>query len=98
MPMNLQNLQLRSLVREDNTLELSLHEYQMPAPGPDEVIVRVEATPLNPSDLALLLGPADIGSARVSGSPATTGGHGRHPGDVHKNDHCETGSVPAGWQ
>jgi NADPH:quinone reductase-like Zn-dependent oxidoreductase len=62
-------LQLRSLIREDNTLELSLHEYQMPEPGPDEVIVRVEATPLNPSDLALLLGPADIGSARVSGSP-----------------------------
>lgn len=66
--MSLQNLQLRSLVRADNTLELSLHEYALPQPGPDEVIVRVEATPLNPSDLALLLGPADIGSLRVSGS------------------------------
>ncbi len=67
--MSLQNLQLRSLVKADNTLELSLHEYAMPQPGPDEVIVRVEATPLNPSDLALLLGPADIGSLRVSGGP-----------------------------
>ena len=66
--MNMQNLQLRSLVREDNTLELSLVEVEMPEPCPDEVIVRVEATPLNPSDLALLLGPADISSARVSTS------------------------------
>jgi len=67
--MNLKNLQLRSLVKEDNTLELSLLETAVPDPGPDEVIVRVEATPLNPSDLALLLGPAVISSARVSGSP-----------------------------
>jgi len=66
--MNMQNLQLRSLVRQDNTLELSLLEIDMPEPGPDEVIVSIEATPLNPSDLALLLGPADISSARVSGS------------------------------
>ena len=69
MPPKLLNLQLRSLVREDSTLELSLLEIEMPEPGPEEVIVRVEATPLNPSDLALLLGPADISSARVNGSP-----------------------------
>ena len=67
--MNLQNLQLRSLVKEDNTLELSLLEIETPEPGPNEVVVRVEATPLNPSDLALLLGPAVVSSARVSGSP-----------------------------
>ena len=67
--MSLTNLQLRSLVREDNTLELSLVESDMPKPGPDEVIVRVEATPLNPSDLALLLGTADISTASASGTP-----------------------------
>jgi len=61
--------QLRSLIREDNTLELSLTEVEMPAPGPDEVLVRVEAAPLNPSDLALLLGPADLSTLRVSGTP-----------------------------
>jgi NADPH2:quinone reductase len=66
--MNPQNLQLRSLVTADNKLELSLVEIEVPEPGPDEVIVKVEATPLNPSDLALLLGPADISSARLSGS------------------------------
>jgi len=65
----MKNLQLRSLITQDNTLELTLIESDLPEPGPDEVIVRVEATPLNPSDLALLLGPAVISSARVSGSP-----------------------------
>ena len=68
MSMNPQNLQLRSMVTADNKLELSLVEIEVPEPGPDEVIVKVEATPLNPSDLALLLGPADISSARLSGS------------------------------
>ena len=66
--MALQGLQLRSLVTPDNKLELSLAEVDIPEPGPNEVIVRVEATPLNPSDLALLLGPADISTARVSGT------------------------------
>jgi NADPH2:quinone reductase len=61
-------LQLRSLVKEDNTLELSLVEMEFPQPGPDEVLVRVEATPINPSDLALLIGPADITTARAGGT------------------------------
>lgn len=61
-------LQLRSLVKKDNTLELSLVDVDVPEPGPDEVVVRIEATPLNPSDLALLLGPADMTTARASGS------------------------------
>lgn len=60
--------QLRSLVKDDATLELSLVDVEIPDPGPDEVIVRVEATPLNPSDLALLFGPADMSTARVSGT------------------------------
>jgi NADPH:quinone reductase-like Zn-dependent oxidoreductase len=62
-------LQLRSLVKEDNTLELSLAEVAVPEPGPDEVLVRVEATPLNPSDLALLFGPADMTTAVAGGTP-----------------------------
>lgn len=61
-------MQLRSLVTQDNTLELSLAEVAMPEPGPNDVIVKIEATPLNPSDLALLLGPADISTARQSGT------------------------------
>lgn len=62
-------LQVRSLVKDDNTLEVSLAEVEFPEPGPDEVLVRVDATPINPSDLALLVGPADPASFRVSGTP-----------------------------
>jgi len=61
-------LQLRSLIKEDNTLELSLVELPIPQPGDDEVVVRVDATPINPSDLALLVGPADMTTASVSGT------------------------------
>lgn len=67
--MTTSGLQLRSLVKDNNTLELSLVEVETPEPGPDEILVRMEAAPLNPSDLALLFGPADMTTAKVSGSP-----------------------------
>jgi NADPH2:quinone reductase len=68
-------LQLRSLVKSSGELELSLARIPIPQPGPDEVLVRIEAAPINPSDLGLLLGPADISAAKVSGtdeSPVVT--------------------------
>jgi NADPH:quinone reductase-like Zn-dependent oxidoreductase len=61
-------LQLRSLIKDSGELELSLQTVEIAPPGPDEVVVRVEATPINPSDLGLLIGPADVGAARLSGS------------------------------
>ena len=61
-------LQLRSTVKEDHTLEITLVDMAVPDPGPDEVLVQVEAAPLNPSDLALLFGPADMTTMRVSGT------------------------------
>src|ERR1700719_1370470 len=61
-------LQLRSLVRADQTLELFLDTVPVPAPGPDEVVIRVEAAPLNPSDMGLLFGGADMAAAVASGS------------------------------
>ncbi|WP_213956433.1 zinc-binding dehydrogenase [Variovorax sp. dw_954] len=61
-------LQLRSMVRQDAMLELSLVSLAIPDPAPDEVVIRVEASPLNPSDLALLLAGADINSAQASGT------------------------------
>ena len=61
-------LQLRSLVRSSGELEVTLHDVPVPEPGPDEVLVRIEATPINPSDLGLLFGPADLGTLQVSGS------------------------------
>jgi NADPH:quinone reductase-like Zn-dependent oxidoreductase len=61
-------LQLRSLVTKGGELQLSLAEVPVPKPGPDEVVVCIEAAPINPSDLGLLLGPADIATAKVSGA------------------------------
>src|SRR5579872_669535 len=61
-------LQLRSLVRPDQTLELSLDLVPVAEPGPDEVVIRVEAAPLNPSDMGLLFGGADMAAAEASGS------------------------------
>lgn len=61
--------ELRSTASADGTLRLSLDEVTLDAPGADEVIVRVEAAPINPSDLGLLLGPADLATMTASGSP-----------------------------
>jgi NADPH:quinone reductase-like Zn-dependent oxidoreductase len=61
-------LQLRSLIKKSGELEISLHNVPTPEPGPDEVVVRIEATPINPSDLGLLVGPADLSTIRASGT------------------------------
>jgi NADPH:quinone reductase-like Zn-dependent oxidoreductase len=61
-------LQLRSLISKDGALELSLAKVDVPEPGPDQVVVKVEASPINPSDLGLLLGPADMASFKSTGS------------------------------
>ena len=69
-------LQLRSLIKPEGVLELSLVSVPTPEPGPDEVIVRVEASPLNPSDLGLLFGGADMTAADSFGDCGHAGGHG----------------------
>jgi len=61
-------LQLRSLVKTSGELELSLAKVPIPKPAADEILVRFEATPINPSDLGLLLGPADLSTAEVAGA------------------------------
>ncbi|QND70981.1 zinc-binding dehydrogenase [Tardiphaga robiniae] len=61
-------LELRSLIKSSGELEISLQQVAIPAPGPDEVVVRIEAAPINPSDLGLLLGAADPASVKISGS------------------------------
>jgi len=61
-------LQLRSTIRKGGTLELSLASVPVPRPKDDEVLVRVEASPINPSDLGSLFGAADLASLQTSGS------------------------------
>jgi NADPH:quinone reductase len=61
-------LQLRSTITADGTLELSLADVEIPQPREDEVLVRVEAAPINPSDLGLLFGAADMSTVRSVGS------------------------------
>ena len=59
-------LQLRSLVKSNGELELSLVAIPTPKPGADEVVVRVEAAPINPTDIFLLLGAADLATLEAS--------------------------------
>jgi NADPH:quinone reductase len=62
-------LQLRSTVKKEGILELSLARVPTPEPKAGEVVVRVEASPINPSDLGLLLAGADMATAKASGTP-----------------------------
>src|SRR6202047_319842 len=61
-------LQLRSLIRKSGELEISLVNVPIGEPSADEVVVRVEASPINPSDLGLLVGAADMTTAKASGT------------------------------
>lgn len=61
-------LQIRSQITADAQLRVWLERVPMPRPGPDEVLVRVQATPINPSDMGLLFGAADLGTARQEGT------------------------------
>lgn len=64
----LTGLELRSTVSSGARLTLSLEPVALDPPDPDEVIVRVEAAPINPSDLGLLLGPADMATLQLRGT------------------------------
>jgi NADPH:quinone reductase len=61
-------LELRTLVTSTGSVEISLEEVPVPEPDPNEVVVRVEAAPINPSDLGLLFAGADVTGATVSGA------------------------------
>jgi NADPH:quinone reductase len=60
------NTTMLTLATEGGQLEVSLAALPMPEPKDHEVLVRVQATPINPSDLGLLFGAADMSTARAS--------------------------------
>ena len=64
--------QLRSLVKASGELEVSLISQTTPTPAANEVVIRIEATPINPSDLGLLFGAADLSTIKVSSGANAT--------------------------
>ena len=62
-------LQLRSCILPEGRLELRLLPVPLPTPAEDEVLIRIEATPINPSDIGLLLGAADLATLQAGGTP-----------------------------
>ena len=72
-------LQLLSTVQPDGLLSLHLQPQPLPRPAEHEVLIRIEATPINPSDIGLLLGPADLGTLQAAGTPQAPMLHGRVP-------------------
>jgi NADPH2:quinone reductase len=61
-------LQSRSLVNEWGELELSFANVAIPRPGPEDVLVRIDAAPINPSDVGLMFDAADLSTASRSGT------------------------------
>ena len=69
----MKTMQMQSCVHENGTVECTLVEVKVPEPGPDEVVVAIEAAPINPSDLGLMFGAADLSTVRATerdGQPA----------------------------
>jgi len=67
-PIPATTLEIRSTVNDDGAVTLAMSRADVPAPGPDEVVVRIEAAPINPSDLGMLLAGADPDSADSAGT------------------------------
>ncbi|MEO9254225.1 MAG: zinc-binding dehydrogenase [Tepidiformaceae bacterium] len=61
-------LQIRSIIKPEGVVELSLVSVETPTPAADEVVVRIEASPLNPSDMGLFFGGADMTRAEATGT------------------------------
>ena len=67
-PLPRTGLQLRSKIDRSGQLELSLVSVDTPAPASDEVVIQVQAAPINPSDIGLLFGAADLRALSASGA------------------------------
>ena len=69
----MKTIQMQSCVHGNGTVECTLVEIELPEPGPDDVVVEIEAAPINPSDLGLMFGAADMSTLRAAerdGQPA----------------------------
>ena len=57
--------QIKSKISKEGLLTISIDEVDVPQPSAGEVLIKVQATPINPSDLGLLVGPADISTLEI---------------------------------
>ena len=57
--------QIKSNISKEGKLSISIDEVEIPEPKEGEVLIKVQATPINPSDLGLLVGPADVSSLKA---------------------------------
>jgi NADPH2:quinone reductase len=80
----LTSLEMRSRISNNGDLRVALERIAISDPAPDEIVVRVEAAPLNPSDVILLLGPVDLDTLNGSGTGSGTALTGRIPQAVLK--------------
>ncbi len=62
--------ELRTLVTEDGILKLSIEDFPIPEPKAHEVIVKIEATAINPSDVGVVIGFPALGNVDVFGTNA----------------------------
>jgi NADPH:quinone reductase len=67
--MSMSSLELRTKITPEARLELWLEQVTVPRPANDEVVVRIDAAPLNPADIISLLGPADPAKIQAGGTP-----------------------------
>lgn len=65
-------LELRSTLTDDGVVTMAIHEADVRAPGDGEVVIRVEAAPINPSDLGMMIAMGDLSQAEAA--------DGDHPG------------------
>jgi NADPH:quinone reductase len=66
--MELHGLELRTMISSGGTLRLWLQDVPIPEPAADEVVIRVQAAPINPSDIGVLFGPADLATLQGTGT------------------------------
>ena len=65
----MENLQLKSLVTAEGNLELFLESSTVPGCSEDEVVIEVQAAPINPADVLMMFGAADMSTAESVGTP-----------------------------
>ncbi|HIF87116.1 MAG TPA: NADH oxidase [Gammaproteobacteria bacterium] len=68
MSMNSTYLQMFSTVTDAGEVRLELLEKPTPQPETNQVLVKIEATPINPSDLGVMFGLSDMANAKSSGA------------------------------